>query len=145
MGKMSSLDDGIRHRSAGGDVDGKETENPAPKPINRFDSNKYNSRKTIAKGMLDVALLTNNISNLKQLLKHRGTPNEHPIFPWMTGGLLTSISLQVVIAFVLLMVGNKDVNKEEEQDSAMQWNDILTGLVLVQTVLNVSITQFMDL
>ena len=50
----------------------------------------------------------------------------------------------MVIAFILLLIGNKDVEKEEDQDSAMQWNDILTGLVLVQTVINVTITQFMD-
>ena len=52
--------------------------------------------------------------------------------------------IQVVIAFILLLIGNKDVNKEEDQDSAMQWNDILTGFVLVQTIVNVTVTQFMD-
>ena len=52
--------------------------------------------------------------------------------------------MQVVMAFVLLVVGNKDINKEEEQDSAMTWNDIVTGLALVQTVLNVTLTQFLE-
>ena len=51
---------------------------------------------------------------------------------------------QVVIAFILMFIGQKDVNKEEDQDSAMRWNDILTGFVLFQTVLNVTVTQFMD-
>ena len=51
---------------------------------------------------------------------------------------------QVVIAFILILVGQKDVDKEEDQESAMQWNDVLTGFVLVQTVLNVTVTQFMD-
>ena len=52
--------------------------------------------------------------------------------------------IQVVIAFILLLIGNKDVNKEEDQDSAMQWNDILTGVILVQTIVNMTVTQFMD-
>ena len=50
----------------------------------------------------------------------------------------------MVIAFILILVGQKDVDKEEDQESAMQWNDVLTGFVLVQTVLNVTVTQFMD-
>ena len=52
--------------------------------------------------------------------------------------------MQVVIAFFLLRLGNKDVNKEEDKDSAMQWNDILTGVILVQTIVNMTVTQFMD-
>ena len=52
--------------------------------------------------------------------------------------------MQIVIAFLLLRLGNKDVNREEDQDSAMQWNDILTGVILVQTVVNMTVTQFMD-
>lgn len=136
---MSSYD-GVRNRRP----ESNRVDNDVPPRVNRFDNNKYNTRKTLAKGLLDVALLTNNISHLKQLLKYQGTDKQHPLFEWVVGGLLCSVCLQVVIAFILFLVGNKDVNKEEDQESAMEWNDILTGLVLVQTVLNVTITQFMD-
>jgi len=132
--------DGVRNRFPEGD----KGERTLQTPVKKFDNNKFHSRKTIAKGLLDVALLSNNVSNLKQLLKHQGTEKAHPFFEYVVGGLLFSICLQVVIAFILLLVGNKDIDREEDQDSAMQWNDILTGLVLVQTVINVTITQFMD-
>ena len=86
-----TMDDGIRHRRP----EGERVENSVPHRVKRFDSNKYNTRKTLAKGLLDVALLTNNISNLKQLLKHQGSDNQHPFFEYVVGGLLFSICLQV--------------------------------------------------
>jgi len=139
------MDDGVRQRRPNAEGDGATKPPPTARATpNRFDNNKYNTRKTLAKGLLDVALLSNNLSNLKQLLKHQGTERQHPFFEWIVGGLLLSICLQVVIAFILILIGQKDVDKEEDQDSAMQWNDILTGFVLVQTVLNVTVTQFMD-
>jgi len=134
------MDDGVRHRGP----NTEPTVNATPKIANRFDNNKYNTRKTLAKGLLDVALLSSNINNLKRLLRDQGTDAQHPLFEWVMGGLLLSVCLQVLIAFILLFIGNKDVNKEEDQDSAMQWNDILTGFVLVQTIVNVTVTQFMD-
>jgi len=130
----------VRHRGP----NAEPTVNAMPKIANRFDNNKYNTRKTLAKGLLDVALLSSNINNLKRLLRDQGTDAQHPLFEWVMGGLILSVGLQIVIAFILLLIGNKDVNKEEDQDSAMQWNDILTGFVLVQTIVNVTVTQFMD-
>ena len=91
------MDDGVRNRSPA--TSNAAENNPSnaalpPRP-NRFDNNKYNTRKTLAKGLLDVTLLTNNISNLKQLLKHQGTDRENPFFEYVVGGLLISVGLQV--------------------------------------------------
>ena len=90
--------DGVRNRKP-------EAENYAsavPKKVTKFDNNKYNSRKTLAKGLLDVALLPNNLSNLKQLIKHQGTDRQHPLFEWMVGGLIISVCLQVFSELRLL-------------------------------------------
>ena len=96
------MDEGIRHRRPEAErVDDKAI----PRP-NRFDNNKYNSRKTLAKGLLDVALLSNNLSNLKQLLKYRGTERQHPFFEWIVGGLLLSICFQVSIRITHGLIRN---------------------------------------
>ena len=90
----TKMDDGVRHRRP--DSEGVIKPAPTvPSTPSRFDNNKYNTRKTLAKGLLDVALLSNNVSNLKQLLKHQGTERQHPFFEWIVGGLLLSICLQV--------------------------------------------------
>ncbi|RWS07452.1 hypothetical protein B4U79_14201 [Dinothrombium tinctorium] len=39
------------------------------KPPNQLDPNSYATKKTIAQGMLDIALLTANASQLKQVLQ----------------------------------------------------------------------------
>ena len=60
-----------------------------------FDKNKFKSKKTMEKGLLDVAILTTNISSLKKIMKQQGTDSPHPLFPWVIGGLILSICLQV--------------------------------------------------
>ena len=89
------MDDGVRHRGP----NTEPTVNATPKIANRFDNNKYNTRKALAKGLLDVALLSSNINNLKRLLRDQGTDAQHPLFEWVMGGLLLSVCLQV--SFVL--------------------------------------------
>ena len=48
------------------------------------------------------------------------------------------------MAYLHLVVGDKDEDDEEEQDDATQWNDILTGCAIFQTALNLTLSQFID-
>merc|ERR1719414_1214173 len=58
-----------------------------------LDANRYATKKTIAQGMLDVALLTANASQLKYVLQV-GEDN-HPFYHLMLALIILSIILQV--------------------------------------------------
>ena len=57
----------------------------------KFDANRYATKKTIAQGMLDVALLTSNASHLKLVLQD----DNHPFFGLSVFLICISMLLQV--------------------------------------------------
>ena len=57
-----------------------------------LDANRYATKKTIAQGMLDVALLTAKASQLKYVLQ---LGDKHPFYVLMLSLIVTSIVLQV--------------------------------------------------
>ena len=59
-----------------------------------MDANRYATKKTIAQGMLDVALLTANASQLKYVLQLG--ENVHPFYHLMLALIIVSIVLQVL-------------------------------------------------
>ena len=61
-----------------------------------FNANKYATKKTIAQGMLDVALLTSNASHLKLVLQD----DNHPFY----GPLVFLISLSILLQVRILHV-----------------------------------------
>merc|ERR1719150_1162868 len=65
-----------------------------------LDANRYATKKTIAQGMLDVALLTANASQLKYVLQV-GEDN-HPFYHLMLALIILSIILQIVVAVLSL-------------------------------------------
>ena len=60
-----------------------------------MDANRYATKKTIAQGMLDVALLTANASQLKYVLQLG--EDVHPFYHLMLALIIVSIVLQVLI------------------------------------------------
>ncbi|XP_040567567.1 ninjurin-2 isoform X7 [Lepeophtheirus salmonis] len=74
--------------------------NGSNKPL---DANRYATKKTIAQGMLDIALLTANASQLKYVLQV-GEEN-HPFYYLMISLISISIILQVMTAITLLVLG----------------------------------------
>lgn len=64
-----------------------------------LDANRYATKKTIAQGMLDVALLTANASQLKYVLQVGA--EQHPFYHLMLGLIILSIILQVTTFTVL--------------------------------------------
>lgn len=59
----------------------------------QLDANSYATKKTIAQGLLDVALLTANASQLKYILQ---VGEQHDFYSLMLGLIITSIILQVI-------------------------------------------------
>ncbi|XP_055716653.1 ninjurin-1 isoform X2 [Phlebotomus papatasi] len=95
--------------------------------LKSMDANRYATKKTIAQGMLDIALLTANASQLKYILQ---VGEKHEFYTLMLTLISISICLQVsaaVIAVVLLTIFR---NGECHQKFAAVLNQLSLGFVL---------------
>ncbi|XP_069505866.1 ninjurin-1-like [Ambystoma mexicanum] len=105
--------------------------------------NTYARIKTLAQGFLDMALFTANASQMKQLLQ-QGPGTQFYYFLFVLLGI--SISLQLVVAALLIYKGSKNIENDDPErrlsDRVHLLNNIVTGLILVITSVNVFITAF---
>ncbi|KAI1297696.1 Ninjurin-2 [Halotydeus destructor] len=105
-----------------------------------MDANVYATKKTIAQGMLDVALLTANASQLKYLLQLG--PKDQPFYHVMLSLISLSIFLQIMIGIVITVKSRYSINEEGDQKRAHLLNDIVVYLVFAMTVVNVFLGAF---
>merc|ERR1712156_588694 len=105
-----------------------------------LDANRYATKKTIAQGMLDVALLTANASQLKYVLQLG--ENKHDFYYLMLALIILSIILQAIVGILFLVIGGLNINEEPNEKVADILNDIITVLVFIITVINVIINGF---
>ncbi|XP_045173932.1 ninjurin-2-like [Mercenaria mercenaria] len=119
--------------------DSREEEGEQNNEEQSFDFNTYATKKTIAKGLLDVGLLTSNASQLKTTIS-LGSSHEY----FCTNIVLIAISvvLQVVVGIMLLIVGCIKLENMEQKNRANKLNNFIVGIVLIITVINVFITAF---
>ncbi|XP_022696050.1 ninjurin-2-like isoform X5 [Varroa jacobsoni] len=82
-----------------------------------LDANVYATKKSIAQGMLDVALLTANASQLKYLL-------------------------QILVGAFIVLVGTVNLNKEKNHFRANVLNNMVTIFIFMITVINIIISAF---
>ncbi|XP_076373518.1 ninjurin-2-like isoform X1 [Tachypleus tridentatus] len=104
-----------------------------------LDPNVYATKKTIAQGMLDVALFTANASQLKYIL-HMGT--RHEFYYLMVTLISISIILQILVGVLFVIIGRLDVNREKHQPRANSLNNIITIGIFVITIDNILIASF---
>jgi len=104
-----------------------------------LNANLYATKKTVAQGMLDIALLTANASQLKYVLQ---VGESHEFYHLMITMISISIILQVVVGIGFLVIGGLDINVESQQKMANILNNTITGGVFSITVLNVLISAF---
>ncbi|XP_034255593.1 ninjurin-2-like [Thrips palmi] len=134
-----------------GAVSGKTNVNPPTKdalpdadeekstPIKPLDANRYATKKTIAQGMLDIALLTANASQLKYILQ---VGPRHEFYTLMLGLISTSMILQVLVGIMFLFIGALNINKDKDKRRAVILNDIILIMVFIISVTNVVIAGF---
>merc|ERR1712077_89676 len=96
-----------------------------------LDVNRYATKKTIAQGMLDVALLTANASQLKYVLQLG--EDKHDFYYLMLALIILSIVLQAIVGILFLVIGGFNINEEPNEKVADILNDIITVLVFVIT------------
>lgn len=97
----------------------------------------YATKKTIAQGLLDVALLTANASQLKYLLQ---VGKEHEFYYVMMTLISLSIILQVVTGCLMLLIANTNVNEVKKQSRAENLNNAITIGVFLIAILNILIS-----
>ncbi|XP_035208912.1 ninjurin-2-like isoform X2 [Stegodyphus dumicola] len=102
-----------------------------------LDANVYATKKTIAQGLLDVALLTANASQLKYLLQ---VGKEHEFYYVMMTLISLSIILQVSTGCLMLLVANTNLNEVKRQRRAENLNNTITIGVFLVAILNILIS-----
>ncbi|XP_023710257.1 ninjurin-2 isoform X1 [Cryptotermes secundus] len=105
-----------------------------------LDANSYATKKTIAQGMLDIALLTANASQLKYVLQ---LGHQHEFYTLMVWLISISIVLQACQGVLYVMLGSSfNINKSKDQRAANVWNNVVLAMGIVTTILNVIISAF---
>ncbi|RZC34538.1 ninjurin-1, partial [Asbolus verrucosus] len=93
-----------------------------------LDANKYATKKTIAQGLLDVALLTANASQLKYVLQ---VGEKHEFYALMLSLISISIVLQLVVAILFVIIGGLNINKHRDHSAAIILNDVTAALLSI--------------
>ncbi|CAO1415465.1 unnamed protein product [Diamesa tonsa] len=102
--------------------------------------NTFASRKTLAQGMLDLALLTANVAQLKRIM-YSGP--EHRFYTLLMVAILFSIGLQMVQAIIMCILAIVfDLNKTDDHKRGNIANNILVIFTIVSVVINIIISTF---
>ncbi|XP_005188341.1 ninjurin-1 isoform X2 [Musca domestica] len=107
-----------------------------------MDANRYATKKTIAQGMLDIALLTANASQLKYILQ---VGEQHQFYKLMLVLISLSIILQIlsgVLSLSLSLMRDCRMHMPEFHQSANFINHIRTGFAFIVTMINLFISAF---
>ncbi|XP_050079544.1 ninjurin-2-like [Anopheles maculipalpis] len=108
--------------------------------IKGLNLNSYATRKSIAQGLLDLALLTANASQLKYILTVGET---HEFYHLLLVLIIVSISLQLLQALLIIVLAIVfDINKVEEQKRSDIVNNVLIAFTVISVVVNVIISAF---
>ncbi|XP_065354677.1 ninjurin-1-like isoform X3 [Calliphora vicina] len=100
-----------------------------------MDANRYATKKTIAQGMLDIALLTANASQLKYILQ---VGEQHQFYKLMLILISLSIVLQISAGLLLMIQSVLSIHKgKEERKVADVLNHIINGLIFLSVFCDV--------
>ncbi|XP_052743763.1 ninjurin-1 isoform X2 [Bicyclus anynana] len=107
--------------------------------VKGLDANRYATKKTVAQGMLDIALLTSNASQLKYVLQ---VGPKHEFYMLLLVLISVSIILQLLVGLLFVVIGGLDLNDDADQPSAVVLNDVIVIFIFVISVTNIVISAF---
>ncbi|XP_042856959.1 ninjurin-A-like isoform X2 [Penaeus japonicus] len=112
---------------------------PGRKPV---DVNLYATKKTVAQGMMDLALLTANANQLRYVLEAGEYGNKGVYYHVSIVLISLSIIFQVMIGITLIFIGRYNVREEAHAQKADRLNNwVVLGVFLI-TIVNVFISSF---
>ncbi|GFT94355.1 ninjurin-1, partial [Nephila pilipes] len=115
---------------------------PSKKLKKPLDNNIYSTKKTVAQGMMDLALLTANASQLKLLLKYN--QEKSSIFFIHVSCICISITLQIIVGVMLILNSRYDINRPSHHSRADLMNNLTVIGIFLVTVVNVIAASFSD-
>nr|XP_018906189.1 PREDICTED: ninjurin-2-like isoform X1 [Bemisia tabaci]XP_018906190.1 PREDICTED: ninjurin-2-like isoform X2 [Bemisia tabaci] len=104
-------------------------------------SNTYAAKKTVAQGMMDIALITANANQLRYLLRFNHSSST---FTVILSLIIFSLFLQVLVGVCLIFKGRCDLNGDSKYLQANQLNNFIVLAVFLVTVINVFIAAFTE-
>ncbi|XP_067126798.1 ninjurin-1-like isoform X4 [Centruroides vittatus] len=104
-----------------------------------LDANVYATKKSVAQGLLDVALLTANASQLKYLLR---VGDRHEFFYPMMVLVCLSIVLQIAVGALIVVLGSTDLNQAKNHRKADVLNNVVTLFIFFISIVNILISAF---
>ena len=101
--------------------------------------NLYQQKKTIAQGMLDLALLSSNANQLRYILDYKERNHYYYI---SLSCISSSLVLQVLVAIALVFKSRYNIDNEQEYANADRINNFITMGILFITIINVFTSAF---
>ncbi|KAH8361606.1 hypothetical protein KR084_009673 [Drosophila pseudotakahashii] len=103
------------------------------------DVNAYQHKKTLAQGMMDLALLSANANQLRYVLE---TSSAHPYFYPSLLFISLSIIFQIAVGVGLILNGQYNIKNEHDICRANRINNYTVIGIFIVTVVNVLISAF---
>lgn len=103
------------------------------------DLNVYQHKKTLAQGMMDLALLSANANQLRYVLE---SSERHPYYHFTISFIVASLIFQVLVGIGLVLNSRYNCNKKEEICKADRINNLITIAIFLVTIINVFISAF---
>ncbi|XP_017486947.1 PREDICTED: ninjurin-1-like [Rhagoletis zephyria] len=103
------------------------------------DVNAYAHKKTLAQGMMDLALLTANANQLRYVLD---SYNRHPYYYPSLIFLLLSIGFQIAVGVGLILTSRYNIEDKREVCRAEKFSNYTICGIFIVTVINVFISAF---
>ncbi|XP_050689663.1 ninjurin-1-like isoform X5 [Eriocheir sinensis] len=112
---------------------------PGRRPL---DVNLYATKKTVAQGMMDLALLTANANQLRYVLESAKFGEPGPNYYISLTLISLSIIMQLLIGVALIVLGRYNVSRDHHAQKADTLNNWVVLGVFIITVINVFISSF---
>ncbi|XP_039287173.1 ninjurin-2 [Nilaparvata lugens] len=105
------------------------------------DLNTYQQKKTLAEGMMDLALFSANANQLRYIIDQE-SKTSHKYYIVSLTSIISSLVLQIIVAIGLIWNSSYDVKKEDQVSRANKVNNwTLMGVFLI-TIINMFISAF---
>ena len=116
-----------------------------PNRINQI-FNTFSTKKTYAAGLLDLALMTSNFAQIKQLL------NMSKLAPWnalqitLFVCVCVSLFLQILCGILLVFLSKQtEFLDDEKREKVIRSNNSVTILIFIVVILNIFINVFISI
>ncbi|KZS12142.1 Ninjurin C [Daphnia magna] len=99
----------------------------------------YTAKKNFSQGMMDIALLTANASQLRYVMRSPYWDFYHKMNITL---ICISISLQIIAGILLVCVSRKDYKRKDVREGTRIMNDVVVILIFAITFVNIFIATF---